>query len=533
MKAPTKEECPFTGRRYGLLLFVIGVLYLAAMGIHSLQSLPFSPDSMIYIDVAQNIASVRGLSHSYAMTSELDRLPEETLLPPMLLWGPLYPLSIALAHFCGLPFWAAALLIPVFFGGVLLYLVFVLITRLYDRETAAVAVAFLAVSNPFRFTAGHAWSETLGMACLFAGLCFLVGPPGKRNAFFAGLFLGLAFTARYALLPGALLGVLAVAERKSLKRSLRNIVFLSAGFALPAIPVLIRNLLLSGSAFGSERLPSTVGFFTNLHYALDVMFRQYLPTGLLERETQARLLIAACVLTLGVAFLRKRLGRLKNALLLQKRWILPLWGIGYALFLVLYRSVVHTDWIDVRLLSPALVALIPFVVALVVSGLGPHRILWRSSAVLLLSMAFVLECVHLYGLTPETISGRREASARLAWIAENTTPDDLIIGDSTMDIPLYCGFRRSLCFIPGEHEDLHPEFEVIQNFLMHHQQRFQQVYLIVRSGFPDEEGFEAQWKAYTGPFITDLIYGRMDQYPGIRRIVKLRDAHVFLWTPRR
>ena len=529
MQTPDKGKRTLFGRMAMALFLILLVLYLAAMGWHSLRSLPFSPDSMIYIDVAQNIASGRGLSHSYTMTSELDRLPEDTLLPSMLLWGPLYPLSIALAHFCGLPFWAAALLIPVFFGGVLLCLVFVLMTRLYERETAVLAVAFLAVSNPFRFVASHAWSETLGMACLLAAFCLLAAPPGKRNALFAGLFLGLAFSARYALLPGLLLGLLVVIERRSLKRSLRNIVFLCAGFALPALPVMIRNYLLSGNLLGSERIPSSVGLFNNLHYALDVLLRQYLPLDLFERDIQARFLIAACVLTLGVAFLRKRLGHLKNALLFQKRWMLPLWGIGYTLFLVLYRSVVHTDPIDVRLLSPVLVALIPFAVALVVSGLGPHRILWRSSAVLLLSMAFVMQCVQLYGQTPETITGRRDASARLSWIAENTTPDDLIIGDSTMDIPLYCGFRRSLCFIPGEHEDVHPEFETIKDFLLHHRDRFEHVYLIVRSGFPDEEGFEAQWKAYTGPFITDLVYGRMDHYPGIRRITKLRDAHVYSW----
>ena len=266
MQTPDKGKRILSGRMAMALFFFLLVLYLAAMGWYSLRSLRFSPDSMLYIDVAQNLASGHGLSHSYAMTSELARLPGDTLLPPMLLWGPLYPLSIALAHFCGLPCWAAALLIPVFFGGVLLYLVFVLMTRLYERETAVLAVAFLAVSNPFRFVASHAWSETLGMACLLAAFCLLVAPPGKRNALFAGLFLGLAFTARYALLPGILLGLLCVIERKSLNRSLRNIVFLCAGFALLALPVMIRNFLLSGNLLGSERIPSSVGFFTNLHF---------------------------------------------------------------------------------------------------------------------------------------------------------------------------------------------------------------------------------------------------------------------------
>jgi len=199
-------------------------------------------------------------------------------------------------------------------------------------------------------------------------------------------------------------------------------------------------------------------------------------------------------------------------------------------FLVLYRTRYSTDPIDLRLLSPAMIPLILVAAAILTCTLsiGP------KTAYLLLLIVLAVTITHeiRFALkTPQnSVHAQREASERLKWINANTTEKDLIIGDSTMDIPMYCGFRHSLCFIPSSPKTSLPSREQIQTFLERHGREFDRIYIIIRAGFPDEPLFEPRWNDCCGPFITSLIYHRLGAGPTITPLPRVKDAFLFEMT---
>ncbi|MEK7794056.1 MAG: hypothetical protein AAB353_05985, partial [Candidatus Hydrogenedentota bacterium] len=72
----------------------------------------FSPDSIFYVDTANNLLGGRGLSTSMA---ELERVIElnERLPKPMTVWGPGFPIAIAAVSLLGISTAAAALIVAV------------------------------------------------------------------------------------------------------------------------------------------------------------------------------------------------------------------------------------------------------------------------------------------------------------------------------------------------------------------------------------------------------------------------------------
>ncbi len=515
----------------GGLFFACCLAYLALLGYNSLtRTLNFSPDSMIYVDVAQNFAAGHGLTQSILMIHRPEHMVGDSLYVPVILWAPLYPLVIGLAAAAGAPAGAAALAIPVFFCGAVLALAHVLMRQIYGASVAWLSTACLLWLHALHLVSSYAWSETMGIAALLGAFCLLARAPAVlrlREICLAGILLGLAYATRYALLPAIVLAPLLLLRRNAARQVFVAWACLALGFFVAAGPVLARNWIVAGNPLGPPRLPSTLGFLTNLEHAYTGTVRAYLPDTILSGRNQERVFYSLLAIGAGGMLFRRRIRPLAEAMIAGKRWLLPAWTFGYLAFLVLYRTVQHTDPIGPRLLVPALVTGVMLAAAWSIAALGIKPLVTRYAA---LALA-VLACVHEAGMAiatpPTTLAARRDASARLRWITDNTGENDLIIGDSTMEIPLYCGFRRTVCFMPWLVEERHPRYEVLRDFLKRRGGDFRRVFIVIRAGLPDDPGAEAQWQRYFGPFITDLIYGRLAAYPGIRLDKRAENFYVF------
>lgn len=515
----------------GGLFFACCLAYLVLLGYNSItRTLNFSPDSMIYVDVAQNFAAGHGLKQSVLMIHRPEHMAGASLYVPVILWAPLYPLVIGLVAAAGAPIGVTALAIPVFFCGVALAAGYLLMRRIYEASAAWLVIACLLWLHALRLVSSCAWSETMGIAALLGAFYLLARPPSllrRREVCLAGVLIGLAYATRYALLPAIALAPLFLIRRKAARQVSIDWACLFLGFLLAAGPVFARNWLVAGNPLGPPRLPSTLGFLTNLKHAYAGTVREYLPDTVLSGKNQERMFYSLLAVGAGWMLFRRRLRPLAEAMIAGKRWMLPAWTLGYLSFLVVYRTVQHTDPIGPRLMVPALVTGVMLVVAWSVAALGIKPTVARYIALALAALACVHEVGAVIATPPTTLASRRDASARLRWIAENTDENDLIIGDSTMDIPLYCGFRHTVCFMPWQVEARHPRYEVLRDFLKRRGADFRRVFIVIRAGLPDDAGAEAQWQRYFGPFITDLIYGRLASYPGIRLDERTGSYYVF------
>ncbi len=151
----------------------------------------------------------------------------------------------------------------------------------------------------------------------------------------------------------------------------------------------------------------------------------------------------------------------------------------------------------------------------------------RGIALVLIALAFLREASEIRSTPPQRIEATISASERLQWVCDNTTPDDLIIGDRIYDLPLFCGRRQGLCFFPDTDPKHHLRAGILQRFLRDRVGKFDQCYLVIGRVTYDDANFEKQWRALCGGFLTDLIYGRAETWPGIREVVRLDDAYVF------
>lgn len=521
-----------TVRRVSLALF-LALLFAYALlsGFNTVtRTGKLSPDSMAYIEAAQNLVAGRGLSLAHRMTHLREHLGDMAHLIPLGYWAPLYPLMIAGLHTLGVPGLVAGLLVSAVFSGLLLLFFFLFMRALYGSGAATFGAAALMHLEAFRYISGFAWSESAAITFLFVG-CLCAAAYMPRYAFgaaAAGLCFGLAFAARYAMLPALLLGLTALWPCAGWRIAVKKLAAYALGYAAAAAPVVIRNYLRTGRLLGPARPPSSTGLLENSWMAAQTFLRHYLPLDMAEPGIQGMLMAFTVVLLLSVVLYAQRWKALRCLMSFSGgRVLLPAWIVLYTVFLVVHRSVYDADPIGVRLLAPAAIPLALFAVTLMRSILGGRDAAWCILGLILAIAALGREGRVAVETEPQTMASRLNASERLQWICENTSKDDLIIGDATMDIPLYCGFRQSLCFMPWEHDEWHLQYAVLQRFLAVNGSRYHRIFLIIRAGLRPEPFFEERWRARFGDFITDLVYGRLSDYPEIAPLASLDDAFIF------
>jgi 4-amino-4-deoxy-L-arabinose transferase-like glycosyltransferase len=474
----------------------------------------FSHDSMNYVDVARHVLAGEGISQGTIFYNPPHALPGSRFPHPATVQPPLYPLLIAAVSLFGPSPADAALLIPSLAFVPVLGLAFALVRRLHGTEAALAAVLLLALSYPLARASSTAWSEAPAILFALLSVCLAVHEPASRMAaFLAGVAAAAAFATRYVLAVSLPLGLLAMLEPRDLRKGLARGLACVLGFVSIAVPLVARNVAVSGAPFGEARNASPFGLASNLASSVSLLAGSWL--GARDAGLQA----AVLMLLLLVALAAGRRG-LRERFLDSRRFVLPAWAAGYVLFVVAARSVQYFD-LDARMLSPAHV----FLMLTLGAGLGA---LARGRARLVGAVVvavFVWKAAALAKAIVETRPANEardvRTSPRLLWARGAVGQSDLVIGDNTVDLAFYLR-KNSISFYsfpPLRQYLTHPDLCAVLAEVV---PRFRHVYVLLRVG-PDTVD---QRREDVGPFVAELLGGRLLAYPNLRPIERLSDAVV-------
>ncbi len=530
-------EAKALSRAVGRVVAAGLAVYVALLGFNSLTRIrSFSPDSMSYTGMAENLVKGHGLSHCLHGVRVLSTREDARSPQPVSKWPPLFPLLAGAVHATGVPAPDAVLVVAVLFAGVTLLGIYLLGRELFGAPVGLLAVTALLVYEPFHLVSSTAWSETTGIAFVVFGLYALVlrrdgGGRWRRYGLplAAGLLGGLAFAARYASAPFFLVGVLALVERKGLKKNLEMLALFAAGFLLIAAPVLLRNFDITGSPLGYARAQSTQGLLVNLSDFYVVLAWRSFPKLYLWPLLQA-LLFWASAIVLAVQLARPKarraiLAALKRTVFGGKRYVPALWCAGYLSFLIVYRSITHFDRINSRLASPGTVVLVLLLVAFLVHLAAPRARTLAMVALGLLALGLTREAVVAKGEATSHVAQRSALSERLKWVGENTTARDLVVGYDLGAIPFYFGQRPVIIRYDIHFPEGHIGYESLVAYAERYCGDYDRIFLVTEA--KGHQKSEEQWRIKAGGFITDLVFGRVDGYPGLERLDVLEHGSVF------
>ena len=227
-----------------LLAALGGVLMLAQATRHGVG---ITPDSVVYLEAAQNLAAGRGLATA----------DEGAELRPLTHFPPGYPVAIALVAGMGPAFPDAARWLALALLGANVVLVALLIARSAPgaRWLPAIGAGLVAGSPEMAMLHGAALSEPLFLLLGFSGLLLLarhLEQPGNAALLAAALAIGLAALTRYIGLALVGTGLLAVLLPPNLpaRRRVRDAAVFAAASLLPVAAWALRNRIAGASATG-------------------------------------------------------------------------------------------------------------------------------------------------------------------------------------------------------------------------------------------------------------------------------------------
>ena len=524
------------GRAAVAVFLVLVLAYTLFLGYNSLSlEGQFSPDSVVYIDAAQNLSAGRGLSSSMVRLQRLVR--EETTPPlPMTVWAPLFPILLAALDVFQVPPAAGALAVPVIFLAVVLVSAWLLVARLYDRAAAMFAVAFLIHQDAVRHVSTHAWTEMMGMALLFMGLGQLIRarseePASPSRALVAGLLCGLAVATRFALLPLVPFGFLLVLRRELSKSALLSMAAYAAGSGLIVGAVFGRIFWLTGRVRGVGGNSTNVAMFDLARNLFDALVSAVTISGLIPLSAFVLFSLAALASFVFNRLHERRTETLRSLIFSKKRWVLILWPILYLCFLFYAQTRVLVDATSVRLVFPAVCVAFLFVVAAAARGSG-IRAHW------LVGLAFALLGIGLYteignarniarvDLPPVyTLESNLKPSETLTWLSKNASTGDLLIAEDGYDLPFFIGPVDTAYFMPSLFPKSRIQYDFVASYLNRTNAcgRHANVYLVINA----KSGSRDLIRQNFGAFTADLITGDLDGYPGIHLQEDLEDGMIF------
>jgi Dolichyl-phosphate-mannose-protein mannosyltransferase len=475
---------------------------------------------MNYVNVARNIASGKGITQPTLGFNQPRFAINDTIPTPLTAEPPLYPLLIALFCETGLSAPKAALLVSSLGTAAVFLLAYLLAVTLYNQNVGLVAVSSLLFYYPWRRVTIYAWSEPIGIALSLLSLWFAIRRVARTrlDIFLAGFAAGLAFATRYALLPLVCVGAIFLLVNSSLwKRKILDTCLYLAGFAMIGTLVLSRNVIVGGSL-----MPSFNSFGLGLVGVITLITKSLLDgyLGVSSFGRQSLLFIVTLLTICFIIYLRPKQD-FKLLFFVHNRYVLGFWSFGYLLFLVVVRSNVDSEDIR-RLVVPAGITLVIIWSALLVTALKSIAE-WIKPLVLVLILLLIFRETRALLTTPlldpeEVV----QSSARLTWIARNTSSQDLVIGDDTMDIPFFLNGRLSISFSPYPNTD-HAAYDGILAYCRRHCDEYRDIYLILSSHFTDEQS----WRTEYGDFFADLVFGHTENYPELVIVGQLSDATVF------
>lgn len=535
-------------------MLVLGICLLHGYRVLHDPAHRFSPDSLNYIDVARNITRGMGIVQSAVGYNEPRFDPAFSMPMPMVSQPPVYPIAVAVLGGLSVPFPQAALAVtllgmPLVIGGAYL------LAREangpeYGDTAAALTVVGLLMLAPLYVMTHRAWSETLASGFSLLGMALTLRArrleaPSSLLLTGAGLLCGLAFATRYVFLPLIpLCAVMLVSfsepllrgDRAALRQSARRVLIFLAGAAIPAVPVILRNLVLSGTLLGAERNPSLVDLGTNLYNLYNSLFGRWLDDPYywpvlhkvlggeqsIDFDAQAAVGLAIIVLIGVAASLRKVLW---VALFHPQRILLTLWATLYLVTLVWQRTTYHFDPINPRLVFGAYAVMVALGAGIVARTIRLGPVLALGFAILIALFGFDRAAVQAAADSREPYRSEMVAldeMPSLRWVAENTTARDLIIGDDTVDVVAYLDRPGAVSFSPYPYTT-HFTHEDLTAVLERHCPNFERAFLVLHGS----RSPGTAWAAEFGPFIHSLVKGEVGAVPEIVSQIPLEQGMVF------
>ncbi len=316
-----------------------------------------SPDSVVYLAVAENLLEGRGATH---YTGE-----------PRTLQPPLYSAVLAvLAAGEGARLEGAARVLNAALFGLILMMTGRLayrFTRSWPMAWACAAV--IAVTRPLQDAAVMAWSEPL---FIFLTLLFLWGldvysrAPSNRLVLFLALIAAAATLTRYigvTLIGTGVIGLFLLADG-SLKRRVLQSVFFAIPATAPLLVWWIRNYSLSGTFMG-QVLPSQTSFTQNLLLFGEALWASVFPLGVVSRIPSALTGGLCALIILGYALALGRRVLRAPYKLAGAQHVAAIFAGLYSALLVYTSTTTLYDAINVRLISPMFVPAVLWVGLLV------------------------------------------------------------------------------------------------------------------------------------------------------------------------
>lgn len=519
---------PAHGVLVRILLLVTILLYLVLFGINSLHyQRKFSYDSLNYVDVARHIVAGRGINQATLGFNEHRFVLHTSLDAPLTVQPPLYPLLIALFSYVGIPCTTAALFIPLLCYGGILLITYAFIGALYYEAVALISVACLLFFYPLRKIALYAWSEAPGVVFILLSLYILISVTHLRGIHLvlvpvAGLLAGLAFATRYVFFLVFCVGsiILCTAATSWLTIAVHLGAY-TAGFALPSVLVVGRNLRVSGTLMGGGHNPTTVGVGPNIRDTCLTLLGNYLSQGYSILQI---ILLTLSFTILGIVLTAQRhlLQTVEEIVLLQTRYALILWSLSYLALILYLRSHMYFDHIDTRLTVPASITLVPIWAALLVSAGQLNTQSCLMLALITALLALLRESWNTWRMRTTHGKSSLPASERWEWIQQHTTVQDFIIGEDTVDIAFHLQRDGIVSFSPYPNTE-HFTYERLKYYVHLHGSGYHRIFLVLRKRFQHEE----TWQRFFGPFIADLAAGRSGNYPGIIPHRQLADGYIF------
>ncbi len=509
--------------------------------------LAISPDSLIYLDSALNIADGRGCVHSFILTGEVDNWDGKKFIP-VGYWQPGYPYFLALIlriFGSGNGLWIELI------QGFLLWLTYLLFVLfpIYDdkKESGILCVIMCLITFPFTYLYSWLWSEALSTIFIYAFLFWVVKGVKTKNLlnwFVAGLFSGFAFGIKYVLITLFLFSVgLLVTKflfsmvkskfsryvgKEEVKYDRRKcfyaLIFLTVGWGVLSGPLFLRNYYLTGSLLGYAREGSETGFIENFMYVINTLLYSWFDYKFIPLEIQPQVLLVIVLFIVMLIILGGRYEKIYRWTCKIETKVILMWTILYVSVVIIYASVFSIDVIGVRLLSPALLGLIILLGGFILEVFNLSKVLQ-----FIFCGIGIFVFLSSYPYRSEDFPGLREIAQkeRIKWICENTTSKDFILGDSTFDISIFCGVRRSICFVPGSKKNPPPDYEMLKWLLNKIEESNSNLYVVLRKALPLYEHFKYDWEKWFGEALTELIFSGKCRDLEMRDFNKGRDFLAF------
>jgi len=356
---------------HALAIVVIVVVSFMVVGYLSPFGSATSPDSLGYLDIAENIKNGNGF---VATDFSLDKIGTNAFRHQRA-WPPLYPVLLSVFVDSSRDVTTVSQVSKILFSLTTVF-VYLTIYLLADYWLALVASLLFCFVIPMVTVYAYAWSETLFLPVLviavWSSVKYLKLGLEKSSVLYRGVIYFLLLLALFILAYVRYVGIAFVALLPMLY-FLGDRDNLDFWFLLVSIPIyivvvgfwLVGNYIVSDSITGAARCLSDKSVIDNLNDVFQA-FSALLPSSLL-------VWIVAVVLALSFVFVLKVIGkkvagvnsgihqlRLKSVRLLSGLCVV------YFLSIVTLRTYCKFDVLDVRLLSPLFILL--YVLIVVVPG---------------------------------------------------------------------------------------------------------------------------------------------------------------------